>query len=612
VDVFRNLRISSGVGGLSTVEKQAAAVSARTAWIFPAAGRFGAVSRYFPVFDIGITEDENYYNQKHNGTCASVRKNIPVLMGPQDFASACRRISTSIRDPKIHNDLAARAKFVPSVTQSLHTLIFPLSLLSSSSKLVLVDNVSFAASDISFPCLTDCSGWEAEDIVVCTTEVCRLLRNLCAGCKEAQDRVRTCEGLPLILNLLRICCSLYSKPKSVSLENNLALHRTCLQTIGNAVASNPENGEVIWAAGWPAPILDVIVGEFPIELKPITLMILYNCLLKSQTHLKEFSYSGECGVVLETVLTLTHRMRAGPCSESQLHVLQDILVWTELLVHLVIENGYFIPTHQQLATKRSSEASGSELTETLLLYLVEDLCSDENKASDSKKSLKFSETDCAYLASEFALVLAICKETVLGTAEQDNVSKVMSCMMQFIQLISTITYMQEGSGIRQAMRERGLLSNVVELLRSILAAQPLLMKCSTAAPVSERIGASTAGGGGLVRERGLKRDLVRVIANMCFQDRASQDAVRELGGIPLVLSCSCIDENNPYSREWSIVAIRNLCENNLENQKVSRTCHLGPRESKRRDRGETSCKLGGTAWVYSGQWIRLGQLHLFL
>ena len=494
---------------------------------------------------------------------------------PQDFTSACRRISTSLRDPQIHNELAARVSFIPSVTQSLQALIIPLSLLSSTA--VPMDTASFAASDNSFPCLTDCSGWDEEDIVLCTTEACRLLRNMCAGCKAAQDRLRACCGLYPILNVLRICCSLYSKPTGITLESKQALHRTCLQTVGNAVASNPENGEVIWAAGWPAPILDAIVGDFPIELKAITLMILYNCLLKSPTHLKEFSYSAECGVVLETVLTQTHKMRVGPCSESQLSRMQDLLVWTELLVHLVIVNGYFIPVHQHLATRRSSESSESELTETLLLYLVEDLCSDVDKSSESKTSLNFSESDCAYLANEFALILAICKESVLGTAEHDNISKIMSCMMQFIQLISTITYMQEGSGIRQAMRERGLLSNVVELLRSILAAQPLQMKCSTAAPVGEHIAASTAGSGGLVRERGLKRDLVRVIANMCFQDRASQDAVRELGGIPLVLSCSCIDENNPYSREWSVVAIRNLCDNNIENQQVPRPPRPPPR-----------------------------------
>ena len=41
---------------------------------------------------------------------------------------------------------------------------------------------------------------------------------------------------------------------------------------------------------------------------------------------------------------------------------------------------------------------------------------------------------------------------------------------------------------------------------------------------------------------GLKRDLVRVLANMCYNDRQSQDAVREAGGIPLILASTNIDE----------------------------------------------------------------------
>mmetsp|Transcript_9934 Transcript_9934/g.11401 ORF Transcript_9934/g.11401 Transcript_9934/m.11401 type:complete len:81 (-) Transcript_9934:714-956(-) len=35
-----------------------------------------------------------------------------------------------------------------------------------------------------------------------------------------------------------------------------------------------------------------------------------------------------------------------------------------------------------------------------------------------------------------------------------------------------------------------------------------------------------------------------------------------------VLNCSNIDESNPYIREWTVFAIRNLTEDNPENQKI--------------------------------------------
>jgi hypothetical protein len=42
--------------------------------------------------------------------------------------------------------------------------------------------------------------------------------------------------------------------------------------------------------------------------------------------------------------------------------------------------------------------------------------------------------------------------------------------------------------------------------------------------------------------------------------------VREEGAIPLILACTNIDESNPFAKEWAILAIRNLCECNPENQ----------------------------------------------
>ena len=68
-------------------------------------------------------------------------------------------------------------------------------------------------------------------------------------------------------------------------------------------------------------------------------------------------------------------------------------------------------------------------------------------------------------------------------------------------------------------------------------------------------------------DTGLKRILVRVIGNMAYKDRCSQDEIRRLGAIPLVLASTQLDDKQPMAREWGLFAIRNLCEDNLENQK---------------------------------------------
>jgi len=67
---------------------------------------------------------------------------------------------------------------------------------------------------------------------------------------------------------------------------------------------------------------------------------------------------------------------------------------------------------------------------------------------------------------------------------------------------------------------------------------------------------------------GFKRDLIRLIGNLCHEKRENQDQVREINGIELILDCSPIDGKNPYISQWVIFAIRNICLGNQENQAV--------------------------------------------
>lgn len=65
----------------------------------------------------------------------------------------------------------------------------------------------------------------------------------------------------------------------------------------------------------------------------------------------------------------------------------------------------------------------------------------------------------------------------------------------------------------------------------------------------------------------LKANLIRLIGNLCWRNRAMQDIVRESNGLPLILDCCIRDGKNPFITEIVVFAIRNLCEGNLENQK---------------------------------------------
>lgn len=65
-----------------------------------------------------------------------------------------------------------------------------------------------------------------------------------------------------------------------------------------------------------------------------------------------------------------------------------------------------------------------------------------------------------------------------------------------------------------------------------------------------------------------KCNLVRLLGNLCYQNTVAQDRIRFLEAIGTLLECCNLDARNPFIQQWSVLAIRNLCEKNRANQKI--------------------------------------------
>lgn len=66
----------------------------------------------------------------------------------------------------------------------------------------------------------------------------------------------------------------------------------------------------------------------------------------------------------------------------------------------------------------------------------------------------------------------------------------------------------------------------------------------------------------------LKSLLVRTIANLSYKNKKNQELAREMEIMISILNCLNLDARNPLIKEWATLAIRNLCEDNIENQKL--------------------------------------------
>jgi len=66
----------------------------------------------------------------------------------------------------------------------------------------------------------------------------------------------------------------------------------------------------------------------------------------------------------------------------------------------------------------------------------------------------------------------------------------------------------------------------------------------------------------------LKRDLVRLLGILVYEDKTIQDRIRLCDGIPVIMNLCVLDERNPLLREYALFALRNTLQGNIENQET--------------------------------------------
>lgn len=62
------------------------------------------------------------------------------------------------------------------------------------------------------------------------------------------------------------------------------------------------------------------------------------------------------------------------------------------------------------------------------------------------------------------------------------------------------------------------------------------------------------------------RTAMQLLSNLIYRCEELQDQLRELGGLPVVLSRAATDFASPLMREWALLCLRNACEGNPRNQ----------------------------------------------
>nr|XP_056718700.1 ataxin-10 [Euleptes europaea] len=374
------------------------------------------------------------------------------------------------------------------------------------------------ASEVDVACKDVRALDHLDDHLLLLSECFRCLRNACVQCTSNQNMMRSLGLIDVSVHLIQLLQKL-----ETDLESSLTAFRCSLQFLGNIATGNTDSQERIWKLVLPFLFLDCLKHQDE-KIVEYSCMILFTCLNPERT--RELQDENN----LNIALAVLQACRRYPESE-----------W-----------GFLIVTNHLLKCPELVKAMYATLSNqerTMLLDMVLSEISHKNSA----------------VCQEIDTFLASCFQekcqSVLRLASAENIEDEEALVT--LRLLDVLCEMTSNEGQLDRLQAcPGLLETAVSTMQLAHLSGKQTTNVFTAAHFAtgqEEISHPATG---------FKSHLIRLIANLCYRNKANQDKVYELDGIPLILDNCSIDDNNPFISQWAVYAIHNLTEQNERNQEL--------------------------------------------
>ncbi|CEI94918.1 hypothetical protein RMCBS344292_09120 [Rhizopus microsporus] len=331
-------------------------------------------------------------------------------------------------------------------------------------------------------------------------------------------------------------------------NDNTLILQVSTQAICNIITGNPSAIDFAWKE-WMTDqskgrIWCDILSKNNDDLLTSVFVLIINCISQSKQRC-EWMMESEIGrKLLGQVLDDLERLHENQASKN---FELGYAIFSELFTY-----GYF----RQLYTLFRNNTEVISTRQTILLKLLDskihtykDILPPFISSNDSKFLTKQFET----VAKEIIQVIVSVKESQQQKSDLqvDQMSNLYTAIILLFQIINQLLLF-EAKDLKSSMIEIDAMRLITDILGSLQTIK--LPPAETDHP-----------------EQGfnfLKRECVRTIGTLCYEDKAMQDKAREIGTIPLILNQFKIDDSNPYLREYATLAIRNIMKDNIENQKM--------------------------------------------
>ncbi|CAO3594616.1 unnamed protein product [Absidia cylindrospora] len=227
-----------------------------------------------------------------------------------------------------------------------------------------------------------------------------------------------------------------------------------------------------------------------------------------------------------------------------------------IIVSELLKNGYFVDALQVLEDPESSDEINQHQTVIVKLF-------DSTLYKHPEISIPISTKDLEKLSGLLCLLSNQACQVInhavtthrdhLSNLELDKVSLMYTCLVLLLQIINLLLTLTttHGKEMKSILLAHNGLSAIIELLR----------QCETMVEWKDKEKSKLG-------FDYVKREIVKCIGALCYKDKDTQDKVRTLGGLSMILNQMKIDDTNPYIREHATVTLRYLLEGNSENQQM--------------------------------------------
>ncbi|XP_069013005.1 ataxin-10 isoform X1 [Embiotoca jacksoni] len=361
-------------------------------------------------------------------------------------------------------------------------------------------------------------------------ECFRAQRNSCVQSTRNQSLLRELGFIDVSLKLLSFL-------QTINTENTDALFepvRCGIQFLGNLAVGNQTCKDDIWRLSFPDLFLQLLGVDDEKAVNYIS-MVLHTCL--DETKVEDLSEPENIQLAFRVM---------------ELCRTQPDLDWT-----VIIATQHFLRSSALVENMYSGMSHHERVT--LLELLFAQLREEDSEQCGVPPSV------ARFLASSFQEGCGAVLTLATGSASSDE--QVLQEALTVISLLDVLCEMTSDNKQFMILQDHpDLLVTTVGLLEQVHAIGKASKNIFSAAQNFSFSGDGDSSSSSPVIS--FKAHLIRLIGNLCHRNSSNQNKVRELEGIPLILDNCNIDSNNPFITQWAIFTVRNLLEQNLQNQEL--------------------------------------------